>query len=163
MFTLNCRGRLLIIDQPLVMGILNLTPDSFYPGSRQQSIDAALAKAEQMIAEGAAILDIGGQSTRPGSESLNPEEESARVLPAISAISTRFPETFLSVDTYHSETAKKAVEAGASMVIFNPIRLHSFWISYVLPKPGAEQNMPIRAWPRQTACTRRRIACTPIR
>jgi dihydropteroate synthase len=116
MFTLNCNGRLLVIEQPIVMGIINATPDSFYSASRQATVDAALAKAEQMLSEGAVILDIGGQSTRPGGELIDTTEERSRVLPVLEAISKRFPEVFLSVDTYHSELAKAAVEHGASII-----------------------------------------------
>ena len=86
MFTLNCKGRLLVIDKPIVMGIINATPDSFYGDSRQQNTDAVLKKAEQMLKEGATILDIGGQSTRPGSEKLTAEEELKRVIVPIEAI-----------------------------------------------------------------------------
>ena len=80
MFTLNCKGRLLVVDKPLVMGIINTTPDSFYSGSRQESADAVLYKAEKMLTAGATILDIGGQSTRPGSEKLGADEELKRVI-----------------------------------------------------------------------------------
>ncbi|CAN5251547.1 dihydropteroate synthase [soil metagenome] len=116
MFTLNCRGRLLTINQPVVMGIINATPDSFYSGSRQQSLDAVLVQAEKMIKEGATVLDIGGQSTRPGSEKINADEEAARVLPAIEAVISKFPEAIISVDTYYATIAEKAVNAGASIV-----------------------------------------------
>ncbi len=116
MFTLNCNGRLLTIEQPIVMGIINATPDSFYSSSRQATVDAALAKAGQMLSEGAVILDIGGQSTRPGSAVIDAAEERNRVLPLLEAISRRFPEAFLSVDTYHSELARAAVEHGASII-----------------------------------------------
>ncbi len=116
MFTLNCNGRLLVIDEPIVMGIINATPDSFYSESRQASVDAALAKANQMISEGAVILDIGGQSTRPGSKEVGAEEELNRVIPVIEAIYNRFPETFISIDTYHAIVAEAAVQAGACMV-----------------------------------------------
>ncbi len=116
MFTLNCRGRLLVIDLPIVMGIINATPDSFYSGSRQESVEAALQKAEEMLMQGARILDIGGQSTRPGSEMSGAEEEIRRVIPVIEAISKRFPETFLSVDSFHSKVAQAAVDAGAVIV-----------------------------------------------
>ena len=105
-----------MIDRPVVMGIINTTPDSFYSGSRQQTVDAALSKAEQMLREGATILDIGGQSTRPGSTHLEPDEELTRVLPVIEAIHSRFSGSILSVDTYHSKVAKTAVAHGASMV-----------------------------------------------
>ncbi len=116
MFTLNCKGRLLVIDKPIVMGIINVTPDSFYSESRQQNVDAVLAQAEKMLKEGATILDIGGQSTRPGSEKLTADEEIKRVLPAIEAIHANFPEGFISIDTYYSAVAKESVAAGASIV-----------------------------------------------
>ncbi|CAN5496145.1 dihydropteroate synthase [soil metagenome] len=116
MFTLNCRGRLLTINQPIVMGIINTTPDSFFSGSRQQTIDAALAQAEKMINEGATILDIGGQSTRPGCEKISAAEETERVISIIAAIRKSFTETIISIDTYYAAVAKEAVQAGASIV-----------------------------------------------
>jgi len=116
MFTLNCNGRLLVVDKPLVMGIINVTPDSFYEGSRQQTVDAILQQAEKMIKDGADILDIGGQSTRPGSSAIGVEEELKRVIGAIQAIHQNFPEAFISVDTYFSLVAKEAVNAGASII-----------------------------------------------
>lgn len=116
MFTLNCKGRLLVIDKPIVMGIINVTPDSFYKESRQQTIDAVLRQAELMLEEGATILDIGGQSTRPGSEQLTAEEEIKRVIEPIAAIHKKLPEAFISIDTYYSKVAKAAVAAGASIV-----------------------------------------------
>jgi dihydropteroate synthase len=116
MFTLNCKGRLLVIDQPVVMGIINVTPDSFYPGSRQNNISQVLQKAEQMIKEGTAILDIGGQSTRPGAAGLNEEEELGRVVPVIESLHFNFPEVVISVDTYRAKIAEVSVQAGASIV-----------------------------------------------
>lgn len=116
MYTLNCKGRLLKIQQPVVMGIINITPDSFYSGSRQFTVDSALLIAELMLKEGATILDIGGQSTRPGSKLLTAEEEMERVLPVIEAMSSRFPESFISVDTYFSSVARAAVETGAAII-----------------------------------------------
>ena len=116
MYTLNCKGRLLTIDEPLVMGILNVTPDSFYSGSRVQQTDEVVQKAAAMIAAGAAILDIGGQSTRPGSTRISADEESARVIPAIEAVKKEFPSTFISIDTYYAAVAKEAVTAGADLV-----------------------------------------------
>lgn len=116
MFFLNCKGRVLTIDQPIVMGILNTTPDSFYSSSRVQAETSILQKAEAMINEGATILDIGGQSTRPGSERVLATEELKRVLPAIELISRNFPETILSIDTFYADVAKAAVESGASIV-----------------------------------------------
>lgn len=116
MFTLNCRGRLLVVDKPLVMGILNITPDSFFSGSRVVAEDAIIQRAGQMLADGAAILDLGGQSTRPGSNKLDAETEAARVIPAIKAVHRQFPEAILSVDTYYAAVAAAAVDAGAAMV-----------------------------------------------
>src|SRR5437870_10572035 len=108
MFTLNCKGRLLVIDKPLVMGILNVTPDSFYSGSRV-SDDEILSKAGQMLKDGASILDIGGQSTRPGSKQIGADEELKRIINSIELLKKEFPEAFISVDTYHSKVAKEAV------------------------------------------------------
>lgn len=116
MFTLNCKGRLLLLEKPVVMGIINLTPDSFYSGSRQQATDAVLAEAGKMLQEGAMILDLGAQSTRPGSERVSEEEELKRLLPALEALSQQFPEAYISVDTFYASVAKAAVEAGACMV-----------------------------------------------
>ena len=116
MFTLNCKGRLLVVDKPLVMGIINATPDSFFQGSRQQTVEDILRQAERMLKDGADILDIGGQSTRPSSSVVDAEEELKRVIGGIEAIHRHFPETFISVDTYYSLVAKEAVNAGASIV-----------------------------------------------
>ncbi len=116
MFTLNCKGKLLSMESPLVMGIINVTPDSFYEGSRFTSKDQILEQAEKMITEGADILDIGGQSTRPGSESITADEELKRVIDNIQAIQSRFPGSIISIDTYYSRVAKEAVNTGASIV-----------------------------------------------
>lgn len=116
MFTLNCKGRLLVVDKPLIMGIINATPDSFFEGSRKQTSIDILQQAEEMLNAGADILDIGGQSTRPGSVPVTGEEEIKRVIPGIEAIHQRFPEAFISIDTYYASVAKKAVEAGASII-----------------------------------------------
>ena len=116
MFALNCNGRLLVIDKPLVMGVINATPDSFYEGSRFSGTDKILVRAETMISEGADILDIGGQSTRPGSEQVSEDTELSRIVESIEAIHQKFPEIIISVDTYYSAVAKKCIQAGASMV-----------------------------------------------
>jgi len=116
MFTLNCKGRLLVVDKPLLMGIINTTPDSFYSSSRTEGTDASLQQAERMLKEGAIILDIGGQSTRPGSEKIRADEELKRVIAPIEAIHKNFPEAFISIDTYYSCVAAEAVAAGASLV-----------------------------------------------
>ncbi len=116
MFTLNCKGKLLTLHRPLIMGIINLTPDSFYSGSRLMLNDEILRRAEQMLQEGADILDLGGQSSRPGSIAVGEEIELERLLEPISMIKKEFPDTILSVDTYRSRVAAEAVEAGASIV-----------------------------------------------
>jgi dihydropteroate synthase len=111
-------GRLLDLRQPQLLGILNLTPDSFYPGSRLGARpDAALLhRAEAMLAAGAAALDVGGYSSRPGADDIAPAEELRRLLPAIEALRREFPAAFLSVDTFRAAVAMEAVAAGADMV-----------------------------------------------
>jgi dihydropteroate synthase len=98
------------------MGILNLTADSFYEGSRLGSTSDVLERADKMLFEGADILDIGGQSTRPGSNRLSPTEELEKVIPAIKAILQKYPTVILSIDTYHAKVAAQAVKAGAAIV-----------------------------------------------
>ncbi len=114
--TLNCNGRLLSLEQPVVMGILNITPDSFYDGGRHTTVEAALRQAETMLEEGAALIDIGGMSSRPGAEVLSPEAELARILPVIDALIKRFSGILVSVDTIHAQTAATCVAAGAAII-----------------------------------------------
>ena len=116
MFTLNAKGRLLRVNGPVVMGILNRAPDSFYSGSRYPDDTSFLQRAGQMIAEGADWLDIGGQSTRPGAALIGEEEELRRVADGIAMLHRRWPEIPLSVDTWYARVAREAVAAGASMV-----------------------------------------------
>ena len=116
MFSLNCKGKLLLIDKPLIMGILNLTDDSFYAGSRLQSINEIQDKATQMINEGADILDIGAQSTRPGSVRFSAEDELKKLLPVIDKLKSLFSGIIISVDTYHSKVAEETIHAGASII-----------------------------------------------
>ncbi|HWR32531.1 MAG TPA: dihydropteroate synthase [Chitinophagaceae bacterium] len=116
MFTLNCKGRLLQVEKPLVMGIINVTPDSFYDGGKLRGTDEILKKAEQMLKEGATIIDIGGQSTRPGSERITQEDELKRVIDPVSTVYKNFPEAFISVDTFYSSVASEAVAAGACII-----------------------------------------------
>jgi dihydropteroate synthase len=113
---LNCKGRLLDLSSPQVMGIINVTPDSFYDGGKFQSEKEILAHAANMLQEGAAVLDVGGISTRPGAEEVTEGDELKRVIPAIEIIHKNFPEAILSVDTSRSRVAEEAVGAGASMV-----------------------------------------------
>jgi len=116
MYTLNCKGRLLVIDKPLVMGIINTTPDSFYEGSRFMGASGVLKQAEEMLKAGADILDIGGQSTRPNSTTVSAGEELQRVTGAIESLHYNFPEAVISIDTYYARVAAEAVAAGASIV-----------------------------------------------
>jgi len=116
MYSLNLKGRLFTPTQPLVMGILNITPDSFYSGSRINDENSLLQKAEDMLQQGADILDLGGQSTRPGSELISAEDELKRIIPAIISVSKKFPEAIISVDTYYASVAREAVSSGASIV-----------------------------------------------
>jgi dihydropteroate synthase len=116
MYTLNCKGKLLVIEKPLVMGIINATPDSFFNQHLHNSMEAVIALADKMINDGADMLDIGGQSTRPGSERISAEKEMERVLPLIQLLHKKYPETILSIDTYHSKVAVAAIQDGASVV-----------------------------------------------
>ncbi len=113
---LQSRGHLLDLSTPVVMGILNATPDSFYNKGRESNTEALLKIAEKMITDGAAILDIGGISTKPGAAEVSVEEELARVLPVITEIHNHFPEVWLSIDSYHSKTATEAIAAGVSII-----------------------------------------------
>lgn len=123
---LDCAGKPLDLSRPVVMGILNVTPDSFSDGGRYQRLDAALAQAERMVEEGAAIIDVGGESTRPGARGVSRDEELARVLPVVEALATRLPVP-LSIDTSKPEVMRVAVAAGAGML--NDVR--------ALREPGA--------------------------
>ncbi len=113
---LNVKGRLIDLSVPKIMGILNVTPDSFYDGGSYDSGKKALVQAGKMLEEGADILDIGGMSSRPGAEVISVEEERQRVIPIIKAISKEFPEAVISIDTVRSQIAKEAVESGAAIV-----------------------------------------------
>lgn len=113
---INMKGRLLEVSKPLIMGIVNVTPDSFYDGGQSNSTETALQQASDMITEGADILDIGGMSSRPGAEIITPEEEWERVAPVILAIKKAFPKIVISIDTLHSYVAEKAIQAGADII-----------------------------------------------
>jgi len=100
--TLNAGGRLIDLSSPKVMGIINLTPDSFYAGSRKPEVDDALLQAGKMLNDGAAFLDLGAYSSRPGAEDISIQEETDRLLPVVEAIKANFPEAILSIDTFRS-------------------------------------------------------------
>jgi dihydropteroate synthase len=114
--SLNCAGTLLVLDQPKIMGILNATPDSFYTESRIIDINLAVESAGKMLENGANIIDIGGQSTRPGAETLSSDLEANRVLPIIEAIHNAFPSAILSVDTFYASVARDAAKLGAGII-----------------------------------------------
>lgn len=109
-------GRVLTYEKMMIMGILNITPDSFYAGSRVPQMTDVLKRAGQMLADGAGVLDIGGESTRPGSDSVDAAEEQRRVLPVIEAVRREYPEAVISVDTYRAATAQAALDAGADII-----------------------------------------------
>jgi dihydropteroate synthase len=114
-FILQTRGRLWDLSKPQIMGILNITDDSFFAASRI-GVSNAIERAAQMVAEGAHILDIGGQSTRPGSTRVTADEELSRVIPVIEKIAHEFPQILISVDTYYGQVAQRAVQAGAHCI-----------------------------------------------
>ena len=114
--TINVKGKLIDLSDPIIMGILNITPDSFYDGGFYNSEKKIIAQVKKMINDGASIIDIGGYSSRPGAEDISIESELSRVLTVIKAIRHKFPETLISIDTFRSEVAKKAVKAGADII-----------------------------------------------
>jgi dihydropteroate synthase len=114
--SIQLKGKLMTFETPKIMAILNVTPDSFFDGGRYKSTEAFEQRIAQIIAEGADIIDIGGQSTRPGALPITTQEELDRVMPVIDYISKTYPDTILSIDTYRAEVAQKAIEAGAALV-----------------------------------------------
>jgi dihydropteroate synthase len=114
--TLNCKGELIDLSIPRVMGIINATPDSFYDGGKTVVLKEILKQAERMLNEGATFLDIGGYSSRPGADDVSETEELQRVLPAIEAVIKEFPEMLISVDSFRSKVAKSAIETGAAII-----------------------------------------------
>lgn len=115
-FTLNAGGTLIDLSTPKIMGILNITPDSFYDGGRYQHVEAALRQAEKLLTEGADIIDIGAYSSRPGAADVNSDEELARLIPVITAIKNRYPEAILSIDTFRAHVARETIAAGAHII-----------------------------------------------
>lgn len=113
---INIKGKLIDLDRPTVMGILNVTDDSFYDGGKYNTIDAAVGRAQQMIDDGATFIDVGGMSSRPGAHEISVDEELKRVIPVIKAVSQNIPDAVISIDTYRSRVAEKAIESGAAMI-----------------------------------------------
>ena len=114
--TINCKGQLIDISTPKVMGILNVTPDSFHDGGQYKDESSILKQIETMLKEGATFIDIGGYSSRPGADFVSENEELNRVVPVVELILKQFPETLISIDTFRSEVAKKSIEAGAAII-----------------------------------------------
>lgn len=114
--TLNAGGKLIDLGTPKVMGIINITPDSFYAGSRTAGIDAVLKQTEKMLADGATFLDVGAYSSRPGAVHISTQEETDRLLPAVEAIAASFPDAVISADTFRSGVAEAAIKAGAHII-----------------------------------------------
>jgi dihydropteroate synthase len=114
--TLNCGNNVLIIDKPLVMGILNLTPDSFFDGGNYTNTDSCISQTEKMIAEGASIIDLGAVSTRPGADFVPEKEEISRLIPVLEVLVNRYPKMTFSVDTFRSQVVKLAANAGAGII-----------------------------------------------
>ncbi len=114
--TLNCAGRLVSLEEPQVMGILNVTPDSFYDGGTISTTDILLRKSEEMLEEGATFIDVGGMSSRPGAAMVPEDEERKRVLPAIELLHRHFPEALLSIDTVRAVIAEECITAGACII-----------------------------------------------
>lgn len=114
--TINCKGNLIDLSVPKIMGILNCTPDSFYDGGKYKSESEILSQVEKMLNEGATFIDIGAYSSKPGADFVSEDEELQRLLPIIDLVLQHFPEALLSVDTFRSKVAKKAVENGAAIV-----------------------------------------------
>ncbi len=114
--TINCNGNLIDLSTPQIMGIVNVTPDSFYDGGNYNTIDLALKQVEKHLVEGARFIDIGGYSSRPDAKHISTVEELKRVLPVVIEISNQFPEAIISVDTFRSEIAEKVIKNGASII-----------------------------------------------
>jgi len=114
--TINCKGHLIDLSSPKVMGILNITPDSFYDGGKHNSEKAIIKHVEQMLLEGATFIDIGAYSSKPGADFVSEDEELARILPIITRVLKEFPEALLSIDTFRSRVAKECIQMGAALI-----------------------------------------------
>jgi dihydropteroate synthase len=116
LITINCKGNLIDLSQPKIMGILNLTPDSFYDGGKNNSLDIILKNTEKMLVEGADFIDIGAYSSRPNAQDISKKEELNRLIPVLKELIYNFPNTYFSIDTFRSEVAEKALDNGACMI-----------------------------------------------
>ena len=114
--TLNCNGQLIALDTPKVMGILNVTPDSFYDGGRFKDEKSILIQVEKLLNEGASFIDIGAYSSRPGADFVSEDEELKRLIPVVTLVHNSFPECLISIDSFRSNVIRTAIEAGAALV-----------------------------------------------
>ncbi|MBO0321894.1 dihydropteroate synthase [Muricauda sp. CAU 1633] len=114
--TINCKGKLIDLSVPKVMGILNLTPDSFYDGGKYKDEAAIMKQVEKMLEDGASFIDMGAYSSRPGAEHVDEDEELKRMLPIVELILSHFPDTLISVDTFRSKVAAESLERGAAII-----------------------------------------------
>lgn len=114
--TINCKGRLIDLKKPKVMGILNITPDSFYDGGKYKDEVSILKQAKKILDEGATFVDLGAYSSRPGATDISEEEELRRILPIVDLLTNAFPDICLSIDTFRSKVAKRCLEKGAAMI-----------------------------------------------
>lgn len=114
--TINCQGKLIDLSTPKVMGILNVTPDSFYDGGTYKDKKSIISQVETMLQDGATFIDVGGYSSRPGADHVSEDNELKRVIPVIELIIKQFPETLISIDTFRSNVAKSGIEAGAALI-----------------------------------------------
>ena len=114
--TLNCNGQLIALDTPKVMGILNITPDSFYDGGRFKDEKSILTQVEKLLNEGASFIDIGAYSSRPGADFVSEDEELKRLIPVVTLVRNSFPECLISIDSFRSNVIRTAIEAGAALV-----------------------------------------------
>jgi dihydropteroate synthase len=114
--TINCNGKLIDLTSPKVMGILNVTPNSFYDGGKHMEEKVIMKQVEKMLSEGAAFIDVGGYSSKPNAEEVSEEQELQRILPVVQNIIKEFPNTVISIDTFRSNVAQAAVENGAAII-----------------------------------------------
>jgi len=114
--TINCKGRLIDLKKPKVMGILNITPDSFYDGGKYKDEVSILKQAKKILDEGATFVDLGAYSSRPGATDISEEEELRRILPIVDLLTNAFPDICLSIDTFRSKVARRCLEKGAAMI-----------------------------------------------
>lgn len=116
MTSINCKGKLIDFKIPKVMGILNVTPDSFYDGGSYKNEKDILAQAEKMLNDGATFIDVGAYSSRPGAQDISVDEECARLIPVVNLLLNNFPDVLLSIDTFRSKVAQEAVNSGAALI-----------------------------------------------